>query len=126
MWEQTLKQYQCGSYTQPWAYHIDIKTGSWIHRVHKTFILYTIHRDNIHEQSKFPRSFIFVFNSTIDSLYLIDWGKLFQSRHALPLDKTHLHAVRGLILPRGFHLAHQQVELVGAMPLRSASTNRSA
>ena len=51
--------------------------------MNKTFILYTIHRHKIHEQSIFPRSFIFVFNSTIDSLYLIDWGKLFQSRHAL-------------------------------------------
>ena len=55
-------------------------TGCYIN---KTFILYTIHRHKIHEQSKFPRSFIFVFNSRIDSLYLADWGKLFQSRHAL-------------------------------------------
>ena len=46
-------------------------------------ILYTIHRHKIHEQSIFPRFFIFVFNSTIDSLYFIDLGKLFQSRHAL-------------------------------------------
>ena len=49
----------------------------------KTFILYTIHGHKMHEQSIFPRSFIFVFNSRIDSLYLPDWGKLFQSRHAL-------------------------------------------
>ena len=27
-----------------------------------------------------------------------------------PLDETHLDAVRGLILPRGFHPAHHQVE----------------
>ena len=40
--------------------------------------------------------------------------------------KTHLDAVRGLILLRGFHPAHQQVELVGAMRLRSTRTNRSA
>ena len=45
--------------------------------INKTFILYTIHRHKIHEQSIFPRSFIFVFNSKIDSLYLTDWGKLF-------------------------------------------------
>ena len=44
----------------------------------------------------------------------------------LPLDETHLDAVRGLILPRGFHPAHQQVELVRAMWLRSTRTNRSA
>ena len=43
-----------------------------------------------------------------------------------PLDETHLDVVRGLILPRGFHPAHQQVELVGAMRLRSTRTNRSA
>ena len=42
------------------------------------------------------------------------------------LDETHLDAVRGLTLPRGFHPAHQQVELVGAMRLRSTRTNRSA
>ena len=54
-------------------------TGCYIN---KTFLLYIIHRHKIHEQSIFPRSFIFL-NSTIDSLYLIDWGKLFQSRHAL-------------------------------------------
>ena len=54
------------------AYRIDIKTGSCIHRMNKTFILYTLHRHEIHEQSIFPKSFIFVFNSTIDSLYLID------------------------------------------------------
>ena len=38
--------------------------------INETFILHTIHK--IHEQSIFPRSFIFVFNSRIDSLYLID------------------------------------------------------
>ena len=43
-----------------------------------------------------------------------------------PLDETHLDAVSGLILPRGFHPAHQQVELVGAMWLRLTRTNRSA
>ena len=43
-----------------------------------------------------------------------------------PLDETHLDAVRGLILPRGFHPAHQQVELVGAMRLCSTRTNKSA
>ena len=43
-----------------------------------------------------------------------------------PLDETHLNVVRGLILPRGFHPVHQQVELVGAMRLRSTRTNRSA
>ena len=43
-----------------------------------------------------------------------------------PLDETHLDAVRGLILSRGFHPAHQQVELVRAMQLRSKRTNRSA
>ena len=46
--------------------------------------------------------------------------------HLHPLDETHLDAVRGLILLRGFHPAHQQVELVGAMRLRSTRTNRSA
>ena len=30
------------------------------------------------------------------------------------------------MLPRGFHPAHQQVELVGAMWLRWTRTNRSA
>ena len=45
---------------------------------------------------------------------------------SLPLDETHLDAVRGFILPRGFHQAHKQVELVGAMWLRSTRTNRSA
>ena len=34
--------------------------------------------------------------------------------------------VRGLILLRGFRPAHQQVELVQAMRLRSTRTNRSA
>ena len=43
-----------------------------------------------------------------------------------PLDETHLDAVRGLILPRDFYPAHQQVELVGAMRLRSTRTNKSA
>ena len=38
---------------------------------------------SIHEQSIFPKSFSFVFNATIDLLYLTNWGKLFQSRHAL-------------------------------------------
>ena len=47
-------------------------TGCYIN---KTFILYTIHRRKIHEQSIFPRPFIFVFNSRTDSLYLTDWGK---------------------------------------------------
>ena len=42
-----------------------------------------------------------------------------------PLEETHLDAVRGLILPRGFHPTHQEVELVGAMRLRSTRTNRS-
>ena len=46
--------------------------------------------------------------------------------HLFPLDETHLDTVRGLILPRGFHPAHQQVELVGAMRLCSTRTNRSA
>ena len=54
-----------------------------IHTLNKTFILYTIHRHKIHEQAIFPRSFIFLFNSTIDSLSLIDNGKLFQGRHTL-------------------------------------------
>ena len=47
-------------------------------------------------------------------------------RKHFPLDETHLDAVRGLILPRGFHPAHQQVELVRAMRLRSTRTYRSA
>ena len=34
-------------------------------------------------QSIFPRSLIFAFNSRIDLLYLTDWGKRLQSRHAL-------------------------------------------
>ena len=45
---------------------------------------------------------------------------------SVPLDETHLDAVRGLILARGFHPTHQQVELFGAMWLRSTRTNRSA
>ena len=48
------------------------------------------------------------------------------SSSSIPLDETHLDAVRGLILPRGFHPAHQKVEVVGAMRLRSTRTNRSA
>ena len=55
-------------------------TGCYIS---KTFILYIIHRHKINDQSIFPRSSIFVFNSRIDSLYLTGWEKLFQSRHAL-------------------------------------------
>ena len=47
-------------------------------------------------------------------------------RYHHPLDETHLDAVRGLILPRGFHPAHQQVELDRVMRLRSTRTNRSA
>ena len=43
-----------------------------------------------------------------------------------PRDETHFDVVRGLILPRGFHPAHQQVELVRAMQLLSTRTNRSA
>ena len=43
----------------------------------------------------------------------------------VPLDETHLDAVRGLILLRGFRPAHQQVELVRAMRLRSTGTNKS-
>ena len=43
-----------------------------------------------------------------------------------PLDETHLDAVRGLILLKGFHPVHQQVQLVGAMRLSSTRTNRSA
>ena len=45
---------------------------------------------------------------------------------AVPLDETHLDVVRGLILPRGFHPAYQQVEPVGAMRLCSTRTNRYA
>ena len=47
-------------------------TGCYIY---KTFILYTVHGRKIHEQSTFPRPFIFVFNSRTDSLYLTDRGK---------------------------------------------------
>ena len=43
-----------------------------------------------------------------------------------PLEETHLDAVRGLILPRGFHPTHQQVELVGAMQLCLTRINRYA
>ena len=49
-----------------------------------------------------------------------------QLHQQLPFDETHLDAVRGLILPRGFHPAHQQVELVRTIRLRSTRTNRSA
>ena len=49
----------------------------------KKLILYTMHRHNTHETPIFARSFVFVFNSTKDSLCLIDWDKLFQSRHVL-------------------------------------------
>ena len=51
--------------------------------ISKSLILYPTHRHKIHGQSIFSRFFIFVFNSAIDSLYLTDWGKLFQSKHAL-------------------------------------------
>ena len=44
----------------------------------------------------------------------------------VPFDETHLDAVRGLILLRGFRPAHQQVELVRTMRLRSTRTNKSA
>ena len=44
----------------------------------------------------------------------------------LPLDETHLDGMRGLVLLRGFHPAHQQVELVGAMRLHLTRINRSA
>ena len=50
----------------------------------------------------------------------------YNKHHHHPLDETHLDAVRGLVLPRGFHPAHQQVELIGAMWLCSTRTNRSA
>ena len=43
-----------------------------------------------------------------------------------PLEETHLDVVRELILPRGFHPAHQEVQLVGAMRRRSTRINRSA
>ena len=43
-----------------------------------------------------------------------------------PLDETHIDAVRGIIVLRGFHPAYQQVELVGAMRLCPTRTNRSA
>ena len=51
--------------------------------------------------------------------------------NTIPLDETHLDVVRKLILLKGFHQvgfhpAHHQVELVGAMRLRSTRTNRSA
>ena len=45
---------------------------------------------------------------------------------SLLLDETHLEAVRGFMQLRGFTSVHQQVELVGAMWLRSTRTNRSA
>ena len=66
--------------------HIHIKTvfpASTGRYISKSFILYPTHRHKIHEQSIFPRFFIFVFNSAIYSLYLTDWGKLFQSKNAL-------------------------------------------
>ena len=47
----------------------------------------------------------------------------FKLRKYDPLDETHLDAVRGLILLRGFHPAHQQVELVGAMRLQQGLTD---
>ena len=76
------------SIRQPYAVEYTTLTSKQVHAstgcyINKNFILYTIHRHKIHEQSIFSISFIFVFNSTIDSLYLIDWGRLFQSRHAL-------------------------------------------
>ena len=49
--------------------------------INKNFILYAIHRHKRHKIA--PRSFIFVYNSRIDSFYLTDWEKLFQSIHAL-------------------------------------------
>ena len=45
-------------------------TGSYVNKI---FILYTIHQDKLLEQSIFPRSFTFVFNSRIGSLYLTYW-----------------------------------------------------
>ena len=56
----------------------------------------------------------------------LDHYQLYYYTQVHPLDETHLDAVRGLILPRGFHPAHQQIELVGAMRLCSTRTNRSA
>ena len=72
------------SMRQPYAVEHTILTSKQFHAftgyyINKTFILYTIHGYKIHAQSTFPRSFIFAFNSRIDSLYLADWGKLFQS-----------------------------------------------
>ena len=58
--------------------------------------------------------------------YSDDAKATFQSRQPDPLDEAHLDAVRGLMLQRGFTPVHQQVELVGAMRLRSTRTNRSA
>ena len=55
-------------------------TGCYIN---KTFILCTIHQHKTHEQAIFSRSLSFVFNSRINSLYLTDWARLSQSRHAL-------------------------------------------
>ena len=57
-----------------------VSTGCYIN---KNFIFYTIHQHKIHEQSILPRSFISFFDSRIDSVYLTDRGKLFQSKHAL-------------------------------------------
>ena len=65
---------------------------------------------------------IFLFKETTLQRY----KSMLQIRCQHPLDETHLDAVRGLILPRAFHPAHQQVELVGAMRLCSTRTNRSA
>ena len=73
---------------QPYAVGHTTSTSKQFHastgcEINKTSILYTIHRHKTHEQWVLPRSFILEFNSRIDSLYLRDWGKLFQSRHAL-------------------------------------------
>ena len=54
---------------------------------------------------------IFLFKETTLQRY----KSMLQIRCQHPLDETHLDSVRGLILPRAFHPAHQQVELVGAM-----------
>ena len=59
---------------------IHSSTGRYINKI---LILCTIDRHKIHKQSMFPRSFIFVFYSRKDLLYLTDLDKLFQSRHVL-------------------------------------------